>query len=247
MSLDFTPDAQAAPTAARIRSHAVTEARLILSNGEQHILALVIPLGILIGAKFWGERFAFDFDMVVPSVFALAIWSTCFTSLAISTGFERRYNVLERLAATPLGKPGILLGKAAAIGLVMVLQVAVLVVAALILGWRPEINLAHLAVVLAAVPLAVLAFAGLGLCLSGTARPEVTLAVANLLYLVGIMLGIMIPAARYPDSIQWAVAALPTAALGEALRSGVAWSLLVLAAWAVGSLLIARKVFQWTS
>ena len=47
-----------------------------------------------------------DLSVLAPSVLALAVWSSAFTSVAISTGFERRYGVLERLAATPLGKPG---------------------------------------------------------------------------------------------------------------------------------------------
>ena len=50
--------------------------------------------------------------MLAPSVLALAVWSSAFTSVAIATGFERRYGVLERLAATPLGRSGLLAGKA---------------------------------------------------------------------------------------------------------------------------------------
>ena len=52
-----------------------------------------------------------------PSILGLVMWSSCLTTLAISTGFERRYNVLERIAATPLGRPGIPAGKALAIGI----------------------------------------------------------------------------------------------------------------------------------
>ena len=56
---------------------------------------------------------------------ALAIWSSGFTSVAIATGFERRYGVLERLAATPLGRGGLLLGKACAIVTVILGQLVV--------------------------------------------------------------------------------------------------------------------------
>ena len=60
-----------------------------------------------------------------------------FTSVAIATGFERRYGVLERLAATPLGRSGLLAGKAGAVLLILAGQLAVLAAVALALGWRP--------------------------------------------------------------------------------------------------------------
>ena len=56
------------------------------------------------------------------------MWSSAFTSVAISTAFERRYGVLERLATTPLGKPGLLAGKALAVIMIMFGQLVILVV-----------------------------------------------------------------------------------------------------------------------
>ena len=53
---------------------------------------------------------------------ALAVMSTSFTSLAIATGFERRYGVLKRLGASPLPRSGLLAGKVGALLLVEVLQ-----------------------------------------------------------------------------------------------------------------------------
>ena len=91
------------------------------------------------------------------------------------------------------------------------------------------------------------AFAALALSLAGSARPEVTLAVANLVYLVGMAAGLLLPAARYPGWIGSVVSALPTGALGEAMRSGTALSVLVLMGWFAAGLLLARKVFSWTS
>ena len=52
--------------------------------------------------------------------------STAFTSLAIATGFERRYGVLKRLGTSPLPRSGLLAGKVVALLLVEVLQVAVI-------------------------------------------------------------------------------------------------------------------------
>ena len=246
--LNFTPSARAAPRPRQVWAHATTEATLILRNGEQVLLALVIPVGILLAGRFLGPGLGLEFPTLVPSVLALAIWSSCFTSLAIATGFERRYNVLERLAATPLGKSGILLGKASAIALVTGVQLVVLIAVALALGWRPGFDPLALATGALACILAAGAFAGGALLLAGTARPEITLAVANLIYLLGLVGGgILLPVASYPGWAQPFVALLPTAALGEALRSAAAMNLIVLGVWCTGTLLVARKVFRWTS
>ncbi len=84
-ALDFTPSTMAAPRSQQIWAHATTEASLILRNGEQALLALVIPIGILVAGRFFGSRFGLDFINLAPSVLALAIWSSCFTSLAATT------------------------------------------------------------------------------------------------------------------------------------------------------------------
>ena len=47
-TLDLRPAPQAAPAAARVRNHALTEVRLVMRNGEQLLLALVIPIGIYV-------------------------------------------------------------------------------------------------------------------------------------------------------------------------------------------------------
>ena len=54
-------------------------------------------------------------DILTPGVLALAVMSTAFTSLAIATGFERRYGVLKRLGARRCPARGLLAGKAAAL------------------------------------------------------------------------------------------------------------------------------------
>ena len=69
---------------------------------------------------------------------ALAVLSTSFTSLAIATGFERRYGVLKRLGTSPLPRSGLLAGKILALLMVEVLQIAVISVVALLLGWSPS-------------------------------------------------------------------------------------------------------------
>ena len=120
--------------------------------------------------------------MLAPGVLALAVMSTAFTSLAIATGFERRYGLIKRLGASPLPRSGLLLGKVGALLLVEVAQVVVIGAVALAMGWSPDP--AGLPGVVAAVLAGTFAFASLGLLMAGTLRAEATLAAANLVYLL---------------------------------------------------------------
>lgn len=250
--LDYRPHPGAASATRRVFSHARLEARLLVSNGEQLLLALVIPIGLLVAGRLFATEWL-AFDKLAPSVFALAIWSTCFTSLAIATGFERRYGVLERLAATPLGRTGLVLGKAAAIAAVTAGQLVVLISLALILGWRPADAVVPWLVAVSTGLIGALAFASLALAMAGALRAEITLAVANLVYLVGLSLGgVMISLSAMPDGLAAVVRFLPTAALAEALRGASAgaldWlSLGIVCVWALVGTATARKVFRWTS
>ena len=112
-----------------VLAQARMESRLMLRNGEQLLLAVVIPVIVLVGMVRGAGRLGLDYDhpvvdVVTPGVLALAVLSTSFTSLAIATGFERRYGVLKRLGASPLPRSGLLAGKVGALLLVEVLQLA---------------------------------------------------------------------------------------------------------------------------
>ncbi len=251
-ALDFRPAPGAATPARRVLGHARVEAKLLVRNGEQLLLALVIPVAILVIGRLLEARIG-SFQTLAPSVLALAIWSSGFTSVAISTGFERRYGVLERLAATPLGRGGLLLGKTVAIVAVILGQLIVLGLIAVALGWRPTPTAGSLAEAVLAAVLAIGCFVSLALLLAGRLRAEATLALANVLYVVLLAGGgLVIAVHRYPAGLRSIIELLPTGALGEALRAGSAgvtlwWPLLVLAVWFAVLALIARKVFRWLS
>jgi ABC-2 type transport system permease protein len=249
--LDFRPAPAAAPAVRRVLSHARTEVTLLLRNGEQLLLALVIPAGLLIIGRYTG--WFGGLAELAPSVLALAVWSSCFTSLAIATGFERRYGVLERLACTPLGRMGLLAGKAIATTAVLLAQLVILSVLAVALGWRPDGTALSWLTAAVAVVLAGLVFAGWAVALAGRLRAEATLALANLVYVVLLAGGALVmPLDRYPDVLQPVIMVLPTAALGESLRFGAAgqalgWPLLVLAVWLAVAAVVARRGFRWLS
>lgn len=253
--LDLTPRPGAAPVSQMVRAQAAMETRLMLRNGEQVLLALVIPLLVLVGGSLVAERLDLTagraVDLLAPGVLALAVMSTSFTSLAIATGFERRYGLLKRLGSSPLPRSGLLAGKVLALLVVEALQVAVITVAALVLGWRPTPGAVGALGALLVVLLGTAAFAGLGLLLAGTLRAEATLAVANLVYLLLLAGGaVVVPAEAYgaPGS---ALAWLPSAALGDGLRAALTdgslpvLPLAVLAAWAIAGAVLTARTFRW--
>ncbi len=240
---------------AAVAAQARVELTLTLRRGESLLLTLGIPVGLLVFFSLVSvlplpPGVTEPVDFLAPGILALAVMSTAMVSLAIATGFERQYGVLKRLGSTPLGRPALLASKTAAVVAIEVLQVAVLVAVAVVLGWRPEGS----AVLAAAVMvLATVGFAGLGLLMAGTLRAEVTLAAANGLYLVLLLLGGMVfPLDRLPAALEALARLLPAAALADALdaalsstRSLPAGAVAVLAAWAVAAHALAAWRFRW--
>jgi ABC-2 type transport system permease protein len=238
-----------------VRAQTAAELRLTLRRGESVLLTIAIPVALLVFFSLVdvlplpaGVHHAVQF--LAPGILALAVMSTAMVSLGIATGFERQYGVLKRLGATPLGRPALLLAKTLAILAVEALQVVVLAGVALALGWSPggDPALALLAVVLASS-----AFAGLGLLMAGSLRAEVTLAAANGLYLLLLLIGGMVfPLTSLPTPLADIARLLPSAALSDALHASLtsgagvsaeAW--IVLAVWAFASPALAARTFRW--
>ncbi len=252
----FSPAPGAASLPRMVVTHARMETRLLLRNGEQVLLAVVIPLIVLVGGISAAQHFDLTFshsavDTLTPGVLALAVMSTSFTSLAIATGFERRYGVLKRLGTSPLPRSGLLAGKVGALLLVEALQVLIIGAAALLLGWSPTLSPLGLLGVLATVLFGTAAFASLGLFVAGALRAEATLAVANLVYLL-LMAGgaVVFPAGAYGGG-GGVLSLLPSGALGGAMRIAFlqgdfpATQLLVLAVWAAIGTVLTARTFQW--
>jgi len=221
------------------------EFRLLIRNGEQLLLALVIPLGLLLllGGTGLGDRLPLGdgsaLDEAVPRVLALAVLSSSFTSLAIATGFERRYGVIKRLGASPLSRTGLLAGKIGAVLVVQVIQLAALLGTGFALGWNPAGGLDAVFGLVLMVLCGTAAFASLGLLMAGVLRAEATLAAANLLYLLLLVGGaVMTPVDEYPAGMQDVVRVLPSAALANGMANAtiegvIPWAAaLSLALWA---------------
>ncbi|MEA3056180.1 MAG: type transport system permease protein [Actinomycetota bacterium] len=240
-----------------LRAQSRTEVVLTLRRGESVLLTLGIPVALLVFFSIADvfptpDRFDHAVDFLFPGVLALAVMSAAMVGPAIATGFEREYGVLKRLAVTPLGRPSLIAAKTAGILVVEVVQVGILTVVAVLLGWgstgtRPL-------VALGAVLLGTIAFAGLGLLLGGTLPGLTTLAAANGLYVLLLLVGGMLfPLSSLPGWLQGASRALPPASLADLLHGALephghaplrAW--LVLGAWAVAGPALASRWFRWT-
>jgi len=232
-----------------------TELVLSLRNGEQLLVSIAIPLLLLV---FFSsvevlplpDGVGKGVQFLAPGILALAVVSSAMVSLGIGTGFERQYKVLKRLGSTPLGRSRWVAAKIAMVLCLLVIQTLVLVAASFALGWSPGGTpvLAPLAILLGAS-----AFGGLGLLMAGTLRGTLTLALANGLYLVLLLLGgMIIPFDQMPGAIGTFGRALPSGALSQVLQSclrdgapaaGSAW--IVLAIWAVLAPAAAARFFRW--
>lgn len=212
-----------APPARRVLSQARFEAAGLLRHGEQLLVSIVLPALALLTLALAdvpslgpGRRI----DLATAGVLALAVVSTAFTGQAILLAFERRHGVLRLLGTTPLGRGGLLAGKALSVLVVLAVQVVVLGGLGLALGWRPD-PVGILPAVVVGV-LGVAAFASLAALLGGTLRAEGVLALANLGWVLFLGAGgVVIPTTELPDAVAAVVTWLPSAALGDGLRTAL--------------------------
>ncbi|CAL9405694.1 hypothetical protein SUDANB19_01544 [Streptomyces sp. enrichment culture] len=248
-----TPRPGAAPLPRMVRAQALLETRTQLRNGEQLLLTVIIPTLLLVlfsavDIVDTGEGSRVDF--LAPGILALAMLSTAFTGQAIATGFERRYGVLKRLGASPLPRWGLMTAKTCSVLVIEALQVLLLSVVALALGWSPHGNPAAVALLLL---LGTAAFSGLGLLMAGTLRAEATLAGANLVFILLLVGGgVIVPLDKFPAAAQSVLQLLPISALSDGLRevlqhgAGLPWGdVASLAVWAVLGLGAAARFFKW--
>jgi len=230
------------------------EVLLQLRRGENLIVTLAVPLGILVFFAKVDTTIPSDFaqpvDFLVPGVLALAVMAAAMVSLGIATGFERRYGVLKRLGSTPLSRGGLLAAKTATVLLFELVEAVLIVVTGIALGWSPPGG--GLVPALALLLIGTIAFAGIGLLMAGTLRAEANLAAANALFLVLLFLGGMAyPLDKLPGALQAIAKLLPAAALSDTVRSVLSTQpfptgqLVVLLAWAVAAPLAAARWFRW--
>lgn len=249
----------AAPARRRLAAQTGMELRLLLRNGENLLVAIGIPIGIL---TFFSVVPVVDFDrpavdFLLPGVLTVAVMGSAMVSLGIATGFERSYLVLKRLGATPLRRAELVGAKVLAVLGVQAVQVVLVVGVALALGWpveEPPLGEGPGRWPLALLGLATgtAAFGGIGLAMAGRLRATATLALVNAVFLVLLLAsGLVFPRESLPDAMTAATSVLPSTALADVLRAALdearlaAGPLGILAAWAVGACALAARVFRW--
>jgi ABC-2 type transport system permease protein len=244
---------RAADSRRRVLAQAGFEVGSLLRNGEQLLVSLVLPAMALVGLSVTttpslgpGTRI----DVATPGVIALCVISAAFTAQAISTAFDRRYAVLRYLGVTPLGRGGLVAAKVIATLAVEVLQIGVIAVLGLALGWRPEVSGIPYAVLF--VVLGTWAFVALALLLAGTLRAEAVLAIANLVWVLLLAVGgVIVPRTELPAGVSHVVAYLPSAGLADGLRSALVDGVLnlpalaVVVAWGLVATVLAARLFRF--
>jgi ABC-2 type transport system permease protein len=245
----------AAPFGRAVAAQSRSELRLTARRGENLLALAGIPALVLLFfgstavVAVPGER---PVDFLLPGALALAVFAAGMVNLGIATAYERSYGVLRRLGLSPLGRPGLIAAKLTTIAVIVALQVAALVaVAWLVLGWRPDDGLS-VPLLVATLGLGVVASTSLGLLMAGTLRAEATLALANGLFIAAVVIGgVVVPTSALPRPLATLADLLPFAALAETLRIGFGTAdlapapFVVLAVWAAGATIVAARTFRW--
>jgi ABC-2 type transport system permease protein len=233
------------------------ELRLTLRRGESLLITLIVPVLLLVFFSSLGVLQAPGSNgppvqYLLPGMIALAVISTGMVSVGIATAYERYYGVLKLLGGSPLPRAGLIVAKVLAVLALEVVQIAVLLaVAAAGYHWRPAGNLGAASGI---IVLGTAAFTGLGLAMAGGLRAEMTLAGANGLYLVFLLLGdVVLPLSHLPGPLRVLAHIMPATPFTDALRSSMTGapiaidgaSLVELAAWTIALVGLAALTFRW--
>lgn len=245
---------KAAPRLRQILTQTQFELLLTLRRGENILITLIVPVILLIFFTSLNIAPAVNghaVNFLLPGILALAVMAAGMVNLGIATAYERYYGVLKRLGASPLSRSGLIIAKVISILVLEVVQVILVVgIAATLYGWQPA-GSPLLAVLVMA--LGTVTFAAIGLAMAGALRAEITLAGANALFLLFVLLGGgILPLSHLPAPVAVLAQFLPAAAFTQALQATMSngtafpgFALVVLALWAVAVLILAIRTFKW--
>jgi ABC-2 type transport system permease protein len=239
-------------------AQANVESRMMLRRREVVFFSILLPVMfmLLFGSIFGSQTYSTGVKVIsylLPGYMVMAVMSVAFISLGIMTANERQNGVLKRLGATPLPRALLLLGKLAAISMIILVAVVLLLGIGLnfygisIKGSPLDIALIIL--------LGIIVFAILGLMIGGMVKAEAAPAILNAVYFPLLFLGgALLPVSQLPDWLLQLAKLLPsyhfTSALIDVMVYGHplidSWgNLLALAAWGAGSLAVASRTFKW--
>jgi ABC-2 type transport system permease protein len=230
-------------------------------NPEAAFFTFALPLGVLLifGATSTGEtipgRPGLDvLTLFVPGILAFAVVVTAYGNLAATLALQRADGVLKRVRATPLSLALYLGGHLLSILVTAVLiSASTLVLGGIVFGVLPRAEaLPQLFLMLA---LGISCFAALGIAISAAIpTADAAGAITNGTYLpLAMVSGMFSATLDLPRAFDAVVSAFPLKALADGLRSAYdpaahglpVSNALVLAAWTVAGVAIARRCFRW--
>jgi ABC-2 type transport system permease protein len=239
-----------------------SEQRLYWRSRELAFFTFLFPLLIfvLLGSVYGNDRIKAEHNVksssyLLAGVLGYGIASTAFAGLAIIVVIRRENGILKRLRATPLPPAVYLMAAIASTLLVFLVEAAVLIALARIMFDVPLPD-QWVSLVIALV-LGALAFAALGIALTGYIRSgEGSSAVVNAIYLPAAFLaGAFWSPHAYPRFLEVIAEILPLTYFirlmrDVVLRNETIWSswesAVVVAAWGVAGLLLAIRSFRWS-
>jgi ABC-2 type transport system permease protein len=218
-------------------------------------VVLFVLLGTVYGNKpIPGEHHVKPVGYLLAGVLGYGVASTAFAGLAIILVLRRENGILKRLRATPLPAPTYLVAVLVSAAIVYAIEAVVLIA----LGdamFDPRIDAHWLSVVLALL-LGTLAFAALGVGLTGFIRSgDGSSAVVNAVYLpTSFLAGSFWTTTQYPHWLRVVTDVLPLTHFIRLIRDvlllhDTIWSdwrqVAVLAGWGFFGLVLSLRGFRW--
>ncbi len=230
-------------------------------NPESAFFNFAMPLGVLLifgsttsNNSIPGRTDVTLLTLFVPGILAFAVVVIAYGNLAATIALQRADGVLKRIRATPLN-PTVYLGGQ----ILSVLSTALLISATTIalggIAFRVLPRPSAIPQLLLILALGISCFAALGLAIS-TVIPtaDAAGAITNGTYLPLAMVSGMFDAGIHlPKGLDTIISAFPLKALADGLRSAYdpathglpLGNTLVLVAWTIAGLAIARRYFRW--
>lgn len=193
-------------------------------------------------------------DYLIPGIIALSIMQMSLMQIIFTIVGYREKNIFKRLQTTPIKSIDFILSQVVTRLIISFMQVAVLVVIALLM-FHVNINGSYWLMSLATI-LGSIVFIAMGIALSGIAKTQNTAApLANIVMMPMMFLGdVFFPASTMPDWLGNLVQYLPLNYLAHAMReisinsatiSSIATDLYGLIIWCVIMIIFASLAFRW--
>ena len=179
----------------------VNERSRLIGSFAQPLVFLVIfgaGFGNMIGALAPGVNF---FQFMYPGIIAMGVLTTALFA-GVSVVWDREYGFLRELLVAPLGRSGIVLGKALGACIVGLLQVTLMLVIAPVVGLSLDVSL--VARLYPIVVILSIALSGLGILIASFMRSQqgFQLLIQLLIFPLIFLAGVFFPVNQAPGWLQ---------------------------------------------